>query len=93
MTWAPMASWKTATPVWARADGRKEGGRDFCSGGEGGIRTREKLAPLRDFQSRPFVHSGTSPRRDDTMNYRFGLTPPQVRAGRPGQGSISNQME
>jgi hypothetical protein len=32
-----------------------------CSGGEGGIRTREKLAPLRDFQSRPFVHSGTSP--------------------------------
>ena len=32
--------------------------------GEGGIRTREKLAPLRDFQSRPFVHSGTSPRRN-----------------------------
>ena len=30
-------------------------------GGEGGIRTREKFAPLRDFQSRPFVHSGTSP--------------------------------
>ena len=30
-------------------------------GGEGGIRTRERLAPLRDFQSRPFVHSGTSP--------------------------------
>ena len=36
-----------------------------CGGGEGGIRTREKLAPLRDFQSRPFVHSGTSPREED----------------------------
>ena len=35
-------------------------------GGEGGIRTREKLAPLRDFQSRPFVHSGTSPTQGDS---------------------------
>ncbi len=49
-----------------------------CSGGEGGIRTREKLAPLRDFQSRPFVHSGTSPRGDDAVHYRFGLGQPQV---------------
>ena len=31
------------------------------SGGEGGIRTREKLAPLHDFQSCPFGRSGTSP--------------------------------
>ncbi len=48
------------------------------SGGEGGIRTREKLTPLRDFQSRPFVHSGTSPREDDTLNYRFASIQPQV---------------
>ena len=32
------------------------------AGGEGGIRTRERLAPLHDFQSCPFGHSGTSPR-------------------------------
>lgn len=33
------------------------------SGGEGGIRTPEgwSFPPLRDFESRPFVHSGTSP--------------------------------
>ena len=30
-------------------------------GGEGGIRTREKIAPLHDFQSCPFGRSGTSP--------------------------------
>ena len=33
----------------------------YKNGGEGGIRTRERRKPLRDFQSRPFVHSGTSP--------------------------------
>ena len=39
-------------------------------GGEGGIRTREKRKPLRDFQSRPFVHSGTSPRNKGNRYYR-----------------------
>ena len=38
-------------------------------GGEGGIRTREKIAPLHDFQSCPFGRSGTSPA------WR-GVTPP-----------------
>ncbi len=31
------------------------------NGGEGGIRTHERIAPLRDFQSRLFGHSSTSP--------------------------------
>ena len=31
------------------------------AGGEGGIRTHERIAPLRDFQSRLFGHSSTSP--------------------------------
>ena len=31
------------------------------AGGEGGIRTREKLAPLHAFQACPFGRSGTSP--------------------------------
>ena len=30
-------------------------------GGEGGIRTHERLAPLRAFQARLFDHSSTSP--------------------------------
>ena len=30
-------------------------------GGESGIRTHERIAPLRDFQSRLFGHSSTSP--------------------------------
>ncbi len=48
------------------------------NGGEGGIRTREKLAPLRDFQSRPFVHSGTSPRADYAFHYRYAPISPQL---------------
>ena len=33
----------------------------IVDGGEGGIRTHERIAPLRDFQSRLFGHSSTSP--------------------------------
>ena len=34
----------------------------ILDGGEGGIRTHERIAPLRDFQSRLFGHSSTSPK-------------------------------
>ena len=63
------------------------------NGGEGGIRTREKLAPLRDFQSRPFVHSGTSPRGDDKLNYRIVPTQPQPSARRGQERRISRTRQ
>ena len=55
-------------------------------GGEGGIRTREKRKPLRDFQSRPFVHSGTSPRKNGNRYYK--LTPPRPQAPFPSKLGI-----
>ena len=54
--------------------------RTVKSGGESGIRTRERLAPLHDFQSCPFGHSGTSPRgrparRAQPMGRRWAAGP------------------
>src|SRR5579884_87183 len=46
----------------AFATGRVDGSRGCGASGEGGIRTPERgQPPLRDFQSRPFNRSGTSP--------------------------------
>jgi hypothetical protein len=36
----------------------------FYNGGEGGIRTLERVAPLLDFESSAFNHSATSPKYD-----------------------------
>jgi hypothetical protein len=49
------------------------------TGGEGGIRTPERgQPPLRDFQSRPFNRSGTSPwepRKPSSLRHRARLAP------------------
>ena len=42
----------------------------FLSGGEGGIRTLETVASLTVFKTVPFNHSGTSPRRKYSLDFR-----------------------
>src|SRR6187549_1078018 len=68
----------TATPtptVTSRCPGRQEGlilrgfSRLFITGGEGGIRTPDRLAPMPHFECGAFDHSATSP---GAMTGRFG---------------------
>jgi polysaccharide deacetylase family protein (PEP-CTERM system associated) len=58
---------------WGHAGSHAPTGSPRESGGEGGIRTPERgQPPLRDFQSRPFNHSGTSPGSPSLAGRRHG---------------------
>ena len=69
--------------AWRIAAGSKLRGKKH--GGEGGIRTREKIAPLHDFQSCPFGRSGTSPAWRESPVHRTRI---HRAAGNPGTSVI-----